>query len=131
MKLAVVEVVRSLKNATYQYSEKKELNFKLIKMAHAIVIKTYPQLEKVFKKGDTVFIESVLETEDRYRDVEVRTKEVNKYHNTIFKTVKEKIVSKGNFINYLITNSQGDTYSESSIRNAIGYKSLSEIFKLN
>lgn len=100
-------------------------------MAHAIVIKTYPQLEKVFKKGDTVFIESVLETEDRYRDVEVRTKEVNKYHNTIFKTVKEKIVSKGNFINYLITNSQGDTYSESSIRNAIGYKSLSEIFKLN
>ena len=100
-------------------------------MIEAVVIKTYPQLEKAFKKGDIVQIESVLEKEDRYRDVRVRTKEVDYYRNAVFKTEKEKVASKGNFKGYLVTNIQGDIYSESSIRNAIGYKSLSEIFKKN
>ena len=40
MNLAVVEVARNLKNVIYQYSEKKELNFKLIKM-YEDAVKSY------------------------------------------------------------------------------------------
>jgi hypothetical protein len=88
------------------------------------VLKTLPQFKDVFVEGDILKMESKLEKEDRFQEVE--------YKNSEGKWLKRmvKVANKGNFIDYVVTTKDGNSYSGKTITDAIGYSTkINEIFE--
>ena len=99
-----------------------------------IATKTYPQLEYMFKEGDELTLVSNLYDKD--------TVIVNTWYKTSAngylipdengKAIilsPEVIAPKGSYINSTIITKDGREYSDTNIRNAIGYKPFSDYFK--
>ena len=97
----------------------------------AIVDVNYPILKGIFDVGDIVEIERVVST---HREV-LSTKKVE-YTKTDtwgkpykgYRVEEDLVREKGEYIGYRIKSKNGHYYTDQCFLNAIGYKSLGEIF---
>ena len=95
-----------------------------------IAKKTYPQLDGVFKAGDELTIESILSTKEVVIHSGFITNTTKKgYLDNIKKICEPMIQPIGSFLGYVIITKEGKRYPDSTIRNAIGYKKMSDLFE--
>ncbi len=109
------------------------------KIVRAMCSRQFKQFEGIFDMGDEVIIEPVYYDKDTVL-VNAQTKfEYDKdLSGKIIKPLSGKhieispavIAKKGEYKTYHIKSKDGNYYSEASLFNAIGYKSLGEIFTL-
>lgn len=97
----------------------------------ATVNVNYPILKGIFDVGDVVEIEPVLSTRREvlstkridYVKTDTRGQEYKGY-----KHVEDVVREKGSYVGYRIKSKNGHYYTDHCFLNAIGYKTLSEIF---
>lgn len=95
-----------------------------------IAKKTYIQLDGIFKAGDELTIESKLST----KEVVIHSGFIPKvderrYFQGARKFCEPVIQPIGSFLDYIIITKDGKRYSGLTIRNAIGYKKMSDLFE--
>ncbi len=93
-------------------------------------IKTYPQLQHIFKEGDIVTIEPILYDKDTVIVNEWWSRDNNYVKKE--KLADEVIAKKGTFKGYTLIAENGKEIVDTSIVNMIGNKPLEEMFiKIN
>ena len=115
----------------------RDINQKRLKV---IAKKTYPQLDGIFKEGDVLTFEPILYEKDTklvnaiYMAVVdgkmyAITSPLANIRADVVKVAEPVYAKKGSYNGYTITNEEGNTYSDSTIRGAIGYVSAGELFE--
>ncbi len=90
--------------------------------------KQFKRLAGIIDKGDELEIESILSEEDK----QLHSGYIPNWAPTgkVFIKISEPLIQpKGTYIGYRFKAKDGHTYDDSSIKNAIGYANLSDIFE--